>query len=86
MATRALIRIHVNVREASAPREGPGGDTLPTTSLRRCRGFSNEDETVYVSTKAGLQGAKAAMVALGIEAAAVAVAIGVWFIHSFISH
>lgn len=84
MATRALIRVHVNVREAPALREVVEDEALPHASLRRCRGFSNEDETIYVSTKAGLLGAKAAMVALGIEAAAVACAVGVWMVHALI--
>lgn len=53
---------------------------LPPPSLRRSRGFSTEPDTTYVSTKSGLQGARAALIGIGLEAVAVGCVLCIWLV------
>lgn len=53
---------------------------LPPPTLRKARGFSIEPDSTYVSTKAGLQGARAALIGIGIEAVAVGCVLCIWLV------
>ncbi|HTB97500.1 MAG TPA: hypothetical protein VK716_10865 [Terracidiphilus sp.] len=79
MAAHAQIRANVMGLQSSV-RLGTIEIPLPQPSFRQSRGFIRSDEGLYVSTKAGLQGARAALMAIGFEAIAVACVIGFWLI------
>lgn len=53
---------------------------LPPPSLRKSRGFVVEPDSAYVSTKSGLQGARAALIGIGIEAVAVGCVLCIWLV------
>jgi hypothetical protein len=53
--------MHVSLRDQFVPVE-------PRLSLRRSRGFVEDHGALFVSTQAGLKGARAALTAIGFEA------------------
>ncbi len=77
MATRALISLQgESFTSDFASEYAVRPDREPR--LRRSRGFVREGDTVYVSTGAGLSGAKAAVLSIALEAAVVGSLCCLW--------
>jgi len=76
MATHVLT--NVRVARLNSPISAEVIRRPEKQSLRRSRGFCEKEDDLFVSTKAGLQGAKGALIALGIELSLVVCSFGVW--------
>lgn len=79
MATRTLIDLQGDVFSSESWARND-----PEAHLRRSRGFVRQGDTIYVSTGAGLNGAKAAVLGIALEAACAAGVVGLWLLWRFI--
>lgn len=79
MATRALTDLQGRSYPSPSPAEGWLHPTV-TAEMRRSRGFMRDGGTVYVSTRAGLNGAKAAVLGIALEAVLAAGIYGAWLL------
>lgn len=77
MASSAINQTEVEAFEASRTTDAPPLLEL-TSSAREESAFTREADGLYISTARGLKGAKSAMVAIGLEAAAAIVIYAIW--------
>ncbi len=81
MASRAFSRVEASHASHKAWRPVETlPDSLAELSRRNPSTFSQEADGLYVSSRSGLGGAKAAMVAIGVEAAVVLLPVASWLI------
>jgi len=76
MATHVLT--NVRVARLTSPISAEVIRRPEKQSLRKSRGFCEEEDGIFVSTKAGLQGAKGALFALGFELSLLLCGVGIW--------
>jgi hypothetical protein len=79
MAAQAQLRAPDRGLQSAAPL-GIIEIPLPQPSLRKSRGFIRSEDGLYVSTKVALQGARATLLAIGLEAAAVGCVLCDWLV------
>jgi hypothetical protein len=79
MASRAFTRVNASYASPKVWRPvEPLPDPLSELARRSPSTFSEESDGIYVSSRAALGGAKAAMIAIGVEAAVVLFPVAVW--------
>jgi hypothetical protein len=76
MATQALSARVLSPESAALPESGASASVR--APLRRSRGFVEEEGGLFVSTRAGLEGATAALLAVALEGLTVLTLIGAW--------
>ncbi len=77
VASRVLKRTEVEAFRASITTDASSLVEL-TSSAREKSAFTREADGLYISTAQGLKGAKGAMVAIGLEAAAAIFLYAIW--------
>lgn len=78
MATHVVLNDAKVLRFTTSPAPKNSEASPAVGSLRKSRGFVEENGCLYVSTRSGLLGAKAALLAFGLEAGMAVVLFGVW--------